>query len=96
MVQGSNLGRDKCFLLQKHPDWFWGPTGYQGSFLRVKQLGYEVNSSPFSAKVKNKCIHNSSPPICLHDKDREKNLPFTLLLTLAEHKHSEDSIRATA
>ena len=96
MVQGSNPGRDKRrFLLQELPDWLWGPLGYQGSFLRVKHLGHELNSSPFSAKVKNKCTHTSTP-ICLHDKDREKDLPFTLLLTVAEHKHSEDSTQATA
>jgi hypothetical protein len=47
MVQDSNPGRNKrCFLLQEHPDWLWGPPGYQGSF-----LGHEVNSSPISAKV---------------------------------------------
>jgi len=97
MVQGSNPGREKlCFLLQEHPDWLWGPPGYQGSFLRVKQLGHEVNSSPFSAKVKNKCTHTSTPPICLHDKDRKRNLPFTFLVTLAEHKDNEDSTWATA
>jgi len=26
MIQGSNPGMDKrCFLLQEHPDWLWGP-----------------------------------------------------------------------
>jgi len=50
---------------------------HQSSFLMVKQLRHEVNSPPFGSNVKNKCTHNSSLPICLHDKDRQRNLPFT-------------------
>jgi hypothetical protein len=53
------LGQEIFFLLQNHPDQFWGPpsllfSGYKGSFMEVKQLGLEVDHSPAScAEVKN-------------------------------------------
>jgi len=38
----------------------------------VKQTGHEVNhSSPSSTKVKNDWSCTSTPPISLHDMDRE-------------------------
>jgi hypothetical protein len=62
--QDSSLGTTGLWLdglgfeSPKCPDQLWGPpsllfSGYQGSFLGVKQLGHEVNHSPLSsAEVK--------------------------------------------
>jgi hypothetical protein len=58
---------------QPHFQWI---SGFWGSFLRVKQLEYEVDESPSSgAKVKNEWSFISAPLICLHGMDRE-NLYF--------------------
>jgi hypothetical protein len=54
-----------------------GPNGYRCSFPGVKRPGREVNHlPPSSAEVKNVWSHTSTPPICLHGLDREKNLPL--------------------
>jgi len=55
----STVGIRDFSLHQNHPDQFWGPpslllSGYQGSFMEVRQLGLEADHSPLStAKVKN-------------------------------------------
>jgi len=60
----GSLGHKYCWtrdfsLHQNHPDQFWGPpslllSGYQGSFVEVRQPGLEADRSPPSrAKVMN-------------------------------------------
>jgi len=61
----------------KFQDCFWKPpnllqNGYRVFFPRVKRPGFRVkNSPPVSAELKNKWLYTFTPPICLHDVDRE-------------------------
>jgi hypothetical protein len=48
-LDANTVGARDFSLLQNHPDQFWGPprllfSGYQGSFMEVKQLGLEVDT----------------------------------------------------
>lgn len=46
-----------------------------GALPGVKQLGHEVyHLASSSARVKNECSHNSTPPTCLHSTDK---IPFS-------------------
>jgi len=64
-----------------HPDRLWGLTsllfhGFRGSFPGVKRPGLEAdNSLPSTAEIKSGWGYTSTPPIRLHDVDRD----FTFL-----------------
>ena len=61
----------------KRPERLWAPAshlfrGYQVISQEAKRSVSEVNRSPpYSAKVKNKWIHTTAPPVCLHGVNGE-------------------------
>ena len=72
-ICGSNPGREKrCFLFSKtslgQPSfrWVWG------FFLGVQRLEHDAeHSRAYGAQAKNEWSCTSTPPVCLHDVDRE-------------------------
>lgn len=50
-------------------------SGYRRSFLGEKRPGHYVNHSPpYTAEVKNEWSNTSTPPICLHDLNRNNSI----------------------
>ena len=73
MIWGSNPDRGKKFFSLQNVQ-----TGSrcQGSFVKVKQPGLEVNhSSPSGIDANNEWSYTSSPPVCLHGMDKD-NVTF--------------------
>ena len=86
VIRGSNPGKDKHFFSsQKRADRLWGSSKLLSSGTMVhyrsggegsKSARREVGHSPsFRFGVKNEWSYKSTPPICLHEVDRD-NLTF--------------------
>jgi hypothetical protein len=66
-------------------------------FPRIQEAGPEAeHSSSSSAEFKNKWSYNSSPPLCLHDVDRDNfTFIFTFTFTLPAEKSAYKVVMTT-